>query len=432
MQFQWALLLFSFLQYKQTTPPWYGPATSSFSPAISTPRNHPILDFTTNFAWGDNKTIYQSMDFSQYGEPAPEWTSYVSAHPIIDQPWIRPPEGESLTEMHIAGNNARAAHDLVILKAHGLEGKYSSQDVMVETRHGSTIPLRIYIPNVTPALTKGRPIYVYFHGGGFLHGSIDTERSVCASIATKLNIMVVHISSRHIHQVKYPTPHHDASDAIKWLLDNAGTYGGDVGNIVIGGISSGANLAAYVVQQFSTSAATARHRKNRAVRIKGQVLMVPWLIQPNAFPYDQFVEKSRTSLVQCAGALGLSAERLKWLSSLLEAENIADPVINPALANDKILSSLPRTAIITAGGDPLRDDALLYSTRLEKVGVQTKVHVFPGMPHHFGVYQLPHPHIAYELRSASVFQSRIFESIEWALRDGVDEAGNAWIVEETA
>ncbi|EEA25559.1 lipase, putative [Talaromyces marneffei ATCC 18224] len=372
------------------------------------------------------------MDFSQYGEPAPEWTSYVSAHPIIDQPWIRPPEGESLTEMHIAGNNARAAHDLVILKAHGLEGKYSSQDVMVETRHGSTIPLRIYIPNVTPALTKGRPIYVYFHGGGFLHGSIDTERSVCASIATKLNIMVVHISSRHIHQVKYPTPHHDASDAIKWLLDNAGTYGGDVGNIVIGGISSGANLAAYVVQQFSTSAATARHRKNRAVRIKGQVLMVPWLIQPNAFPYDQFVEKSRTSLVQCAGALGLSAERLKWLSSLLEAENIADPVINPALANDKILSSLPRTAIITAGGDPLRDDALLYSTRLEKVGVQTKVHVFPGMPHHFGVYQLPHPHIAYELRSASVFQSRIFESIEWALRDGVDEAGNAWIVEETA
>jgi acetyl esterase/lipase len=179
--------------------------------------------------------------------------------------------------------------------------------------------------------------------------------------------MVVHICTRHVHEAKHPIPHHDAWDATKWLLEHASTYGGDVGNIVIGGVSSGANLAAYVVQQFSTSAASI-HEKNSAVRIKGQVLMVPWLIQPDAFPYDEFVEKSKTSLVQSADALGLSTERLEWLSSLLKAENIAEPTINPALADDKILSSLPKTAILVAGGDPLRDDGLLYATRLEKAG----------------------------------------------------------------
>lgn len=91
------------------------------------------------------------MNFSQYGEPASEWTSYVLAHPIIDQPWTRPSEEETLTEMHIAGNKARAAHDQLTLKAHDLEGKFSSQDVMVETRDGSSIPLRIYNPNDSPS-----------------------------------------------------------------------------------------------------------------------------------------------------------------------------------------------------------------------------------------------------------------------------------------
>ncbi|KUL88621.1 hypothetical protein ZTR_05244 [Talaromyces verruculosus] len=369
------------------------------------------------------------MDFSKYGEPVPEWTSYVLAHPIIDQPWTRPSEEQTLAEMHIAGNNARAAHDEITLKAHHLVGKFSSQDMSVKARDGSSIPLRIYTPNDTSSPSKGRPIYVYFHGGGFLHGSIDTERSVCASIATKLNIMVVHICTRHVHEAKHPIPHHDAWDATKWLLENASTYGGDVGNVVISGVSSGANLAAYVVQRFSVSA-TVIHAKDSAARINGQVLMFPWLIQPDAFPYDQFVEKSKTSLVQCEDALGLSTERLDWLSSLLEAEDIADPTINPALADDNILVGLPKTAILVAGGDPLRDEGLLYATRLEKAGVKNKVHVFPGMPHHFAVYQLPHPHVAYELRSATVFQDRMLESIEWAFKDGEEQVCNGWVIEE--
>lgn len=52
------------------------------------------------------------------------------------------------------------------------------------------------------------------------------------------------------------------------------------------------------------------------------------------------------------------------------------------------------------------------------------------MPHHFAVYQLPHPHVAYGLRSAGVFQNRMFESIEWAFKDGDEQVGNGWVIEE--
>jgi acetyl esterase/lipase len=187
--------------------------------------------------------------------------------------------------------------------------------------------------------------------------------SFCASVATALDIMVVHPCPRLVHEVKYPTTHHDAWDAIEWILEHAGGLGGDLSNLVIGGVSSGANLAAYVTQQFS-----ALGKGTGIVRLKGQVLVVPWLVQPEAFPYHLFVDANKTSLFQCSEALGLSTERVKWLSGNLEADDISDTPINPPFANEKVLSSLPKTAIIAAGGDPLRDDALLYATRLKQAG----------------------------------------------------------------
>lgn len=112
--------------------------------------HHSILDLSADIDW-DHKPIVLNMDFSKYGKPSSEWTSYVLAHPIIDQPWTRPSEKQTLAEMHIAGNNARAAHDEITLKAHHLEGKFSSQDMSVKARDGSSIPLRIYTPNDTPS-----------------------------------------------------------------------------------------------------------------------------------------------------------------------------------------------------------------------------------------------------------------------------------------
>ncbi|KAM3069010.1 hypothetical protein ACMFMF_008977 [Clarireedia jacksonii] len=300
------------------------------------------------------------MDFSQYGEPSEEWTSFVDSHPIIDQGWSKP--DQSLNEMHTSGNAFRAAHDSEKLKASGLEGKFKTQVYTVPTRDGSSIPLKIYLPEV-PTPPNGFPVYVYFHGGGFLNGSPDTEKTFCASVATTLNITVLHVCPRHTHEAKHPIPHHDAWDAIEWIIKNVEILNGDPSKLVIGGISSGANLAAAVTHLLSTSS-----KYHDVVHLQGQVLVVPWLIQPAAFPNHLFTDKNKTSLVQCSSSLGLPTARLEWLSGLLEADDITDVLINPALADDKVLAKVPKTAIIVGGGDPLRDQGLLYATRLKDAG----------------------------------------------------------------
>ena len=85
------------------------------------------------------------MDFSRYGEATEEWTSFMSAHPIIVQGWDKP--DQSLTEMYTSGTNYRAAHDQLKLRASGVAGKFTTQDHKVPTRDGLSIPLRLYAPN---------------------------------------------------------------------------------------------------------------------------------------------------------------------------------------------------------------------------------------------------------------------------------------------
>ena len=301
------------------------------------------------------------MDFSPYGEATEEWTSYVSAHPKILQAETASP-APSLAEMHASTTATRSTQDRENLKESGLEGKVTTRDYQVATRDGSSILLRLYAPNGAPP-SEGRPVYVHFHAGGFIHGSLDTEGFVCASIAIGLDVIVLHPCFRHIHEAKHPTQHHDAWDAMVWLLNHAHAFGGDLRNLVVGGISSGAALAASVTQQFCASG-----RGSEAVRLKGQVLIIPWLVQPDMFPYLLFADVKKTSLVQCADAVSLSTNGVKWISGLLEAEDIRDPLLNPALADDEVLRSLPKTALIVAGGDPLRDDGLIYATRLKQIG----------------------------------------------------------------
>jgi acetyl esterase/lipase len=176
-------------------------------------------------------------------------------------------------------------------------------------------------------------------------------------------MMVIHPCHRHVEEVKHPVPHHDAWDAMNWILENAKALKGDLSNLVIAGASSGANLATTLTNKLSTSG-----KCKGDVRLRGQVLMTPWLIQPPMFPYHLFADKDKTALVQCSHSLGLPTARLEWISRNLEADDISDVLINPALADDKVLVGLPKTAIIIAGGDTLRDDGLLYATRLKDVG----------------------------------------------------------------
>lgn len=208
------------------------------------------------------------------------------------------------------------------------------------------------------------PAFVHIHGGGFLNGSLDTETYICAATAVELNIVVVHPEYRHTNQVSFPVPHNDVSDAFEWIMAHCLDIGVDPANVVIGGQSAGSGLAASLVQREVVEA----HKKGRQSRVKGQVLTIPWLAHPSAFEKSGLVDESAASTTQCATAAGLSTEKLEWFASLLRAEDVFSDMLNPGLKRSPDLNSSPRSAFVVAGGDPLRDQGLLYARHLENAG----------------------------------------------------------------
>ncbi|KAK7705401.1 hypothetical protein SLS63_014146 [Diaporthe eres] len=244
-------------------------------------------------------------------------------------------------------------------------------------------------------------LFVHIHGGGFLNGSLDTETYICAATAVELGIVVVHPEYRHTNQVSFPVPHNDVSDAFEWIMAHCLDIGVDPASVVIGGQSAGSGLAASLVQREVAEA----NKKGRQSRVKGQILTIPWLAHPSAFESSGLVDESAASTTQCATAAGLSTEKLEWFASLLRAEDVFSDMLNPGLKRGPDLNSSPRSAFLVAGGDPLRDQGLLYARHLENAG-------FDG------------------LKSAERFMFRLFEAITWCMDDSADFPGlREWAIE---
>lgn len=245
---------------------------------------------------------------------------------------------------------------------------------LVTTRDGNAIPLRCYYPvsrfQWSSSAKSGTlssspcPAFIHLHGGGFLNGSLDTETYICAAIAVKLGIVVVHPEYRHTNDVSFPVPHNDVWDAFEWINTYYLYIGVDPANMVVGGQSAGSGLAASLVQREVVEA----REQGRPSRIKGQVLTIPWLAHPSAFGQSGFIDESAASTTQCASAVGLSIEKLEWFASLLRAEDIFSETLNPGLKPTPDLDGSPKSAFIVAGGDPLRDQGLLYARHLEHAG----------------------------------------------------------------
>jgi acetyl esterase/lipase len=208
------------------------------------------------------------------------------------------------------------------------------------------------------------PAFIHLHGGGFLNGSLDTETYICAATAVKLGIVVVHPEYRHTNKVSFPVPHDDVWDAFQWINAHCSDIGVDPADVVVGGQSAGSGLAASLVQREVIEA----RQQGRSSRIKGQVLTIPWLAHPRAFDKSSFLDESVMSATQCATAVGLSNEKLGWFASLLRAEDVFSDVLNPGLRRPPALDGVPKAAFLVAGGDPLRDQGLLYARHLEDAG----------------------------------------------------------------
>jgi acetyl esterase len=239
----------------------------------------------------------------------------------------------------------------------------SVQPLAIPSPTGS-IAARIYTPLKLRQTDGLAPCLVFFHGGGWVIGDLDTHDVVCRKLADEGRLMVISVDYRRAPEHKFPAAVDDAIDATKWIAGNARQFGIDATRLMVGGDSAGGNLAAVV-------ALAARDGNGPA--IAGQVLVYPATDFAMSHPSHREPE---TSLL-------LTHTVIRWfrdhyLNSLADGE---DWRASPARATT--VAGLPPAYVLTAGADPLRDEGDEYAARLKQAGVAVTHQTFPGQFHGF-------------------------------------------------
>jgi acetyl esterase len=222
------------------------------------------------------------------------------------------------------------------------------------------IPVRIYAPSTDDTL----PVLVFFHGGGWVLGSIDTHDMLCRALANRAGCMVVSVDYRLAPEARFPAAAEDCYAATVWIAEHAGELGGDGSRLAVGGDSAGGNLVASV-------ALMARERG-------GPPLLFQWLIYPVAAP-----DFETASYRSCAEGYGLSRADMIWFWDhyVPDAADRSNPYAAPLVAED--LSGLPPALVIVAEYDPLHDEGEALAARLREAGVPTTLTRYEGQIHGF-------------------------------------------------
>ncbi|MGF9966440.1 alpha/beta hydrolase [Bacillus rhizoplanae] len=234
------------------------------------------------------------------------------------------------------------------------------ENLMIPVSKDEEIKCRVYIPEGQGPF----PIFIYYHGGGWVLGDIEVMDASCRMIANRTASIVVSVNYRLAPEYKFPTPVEDAYTALEWVYEKGPTFNGDVTRLAVGGDSSGGNLATVITMM-------ARDRKGPD--ITAQVLIYP------ATNFEFNTESHQTF----AKGFGLDREQLIWFRDhyLRNDEDRYNEYAAPLVAKD--LSGLPPALVITAENDVLRDEGMAYAERLKKFGVQVKYACELGMVHGF-------------------------------------------------
>ena len=229
--------------------------------------------------------------------------------------------------------------------------------------HGA-IPARIYTPKTLRKTNGVAPCLVFFHGGGWVIGNLDSHDVVCRKLAHEGELIVISVDYRLAPEHKFPAAVDDAIAATKWIAGHASEFGIDATRLLVGGDSAGGNLAAVV-------ALSARDGDSPA--ISGQVLIYPATDFAMTQPSHREPE---TSIL-------LTHSVIKWFRDhyLNGISDIGDWRASPARATT--FAGLPPAYVLTAGADPLRDEGDEYAERLKEAGVPVTYRHFAGQFHGF-------------------------------------------------
>lgn len=222
---------------------------------------------------------------------------------------------------------------------------------------GGEIPIRIYTPLLASEVPQ--PCLVWYHGGGWVIGDLDTTDGVCRSLCARAAALVISVGYRLAPEHPYPAALEDAEAAFDWVRDNADELFIESDRIAVGGDSAGGNLAALVAQ-------------SRRGQVAFQLLVYPATDLTNSHPSHE----------ENAEGYLLTRDHLVWFTGhYLGDHDRTDPRVSPLHAAD--LSGVAPAFVLTAEFDPLRDEGEAYAARLEDAGVAVTSRRYDGMIHAF-------------------------------------------------
>jgi cation diffusion facilitator CzcD-associated flavoprotein CzcO/acetyl esterase/lipase len=202
-----------------------------------------------------------------------------------------------------------------------------------------------------PASPGPHPIVAYFHGGGWVLGSLDSDDPFCRDLCARSDTVIVSVNYRHAPEARFPAAADDAFAAVRWIAFHAIELGGIVGQLAVAGWSSGANVAAVACQLA---------RDAGGPDILGQVLLTP----------VTDADMSRPSFEENADGYGLTATLMQWFwDHYADPADRSEPKASPLRGE---LSNLPPALIVTAEFDPLRDEGVAYFEALASAGVPVR------------------------------------------------------------
>jgi acetyl esterase len=224
------------------------------------------------------------------------------------------------------------------------------------------IPIRIY----TPKAKGPYPLFIFFHGGAFVLGNLETHDVFCRDLANRTGYKVIAVDYRLAPEHLYPAPLNDCYAVTKWVVENSEELQGDVNRIVVGGSSAGGNLAASV---------TLMARDKNEFSIMKQVLIYPCVDAARN-------EELYPSMKENGKGYGLTIdEKNPHIKNPIDAFH---PDVSPIRAES--LGGLPPTLVMTAEFDPLRDEAEAFLVKLLEAGVRVEGRRFIGTIHGFMSY----------------------------------------------
>jgi acetyl esterase/lipase len=262
---------------------------------------------------------------------------------------------------HMSVQEARAAYDASTSALDSPGAEVSTKNLTLPSRDGGLLKARLYLgPNAASPL----PTLLFFHGGGYVLGGLDSHASLCRDLALRTPCAVLAIDYRLAPEHKFPTAFLDAEDASLWLLQHGGAHGLDTTRVVFGGDSVGGTLA--------TALAIAARDAGRAQPA----------LQLLLYPCTSARQDSASHQSFASGYL-LERDTLQWMFRhyVRSEDDRLDFRFAPLQASN--LAGLADAHIVLAEYDPLIDEGLAYASRLQAAGVAAQTQVYAGMVHDF-------------------------------------------------